>query len=101
MNEGFGDFRRGQVHDAAPLQDGRQNAQKPAAGQAAPGGMPTEIITRLAESVKKTIDNPEFQKLADQQFLPLRFLAPDAYRAELVALRTRYQALWNLHPWAE
>ena len=33
MNEGFGDFRRGQVHDGAPLQDGRQNAQKPAAGQ--------------------------------------------------------------------
>jgi tripartite-type tricarboxylate transporter receptor subunit TctC len=51
--------------------------------------------------VKKTVENPEFQKLADQQFLPLRFLAPDAYRAELVALRTRYQALWNLHPWRE
>jgi hypothetical protein len=47
------------------------------------------------------VDNPEFQKLADQQFLPLRFLAPDAYRAELLALRARYQALWNLHPWRE
>jgi tripartite-type tricarboxylate transporter receptor subunit TctC len=70
-------------------------------GMAAPGGMPTEIITRLADSVKKTVDNPEFQKLADQQFLPLRFLAPDAYRAELLALRARYQALWNLHPWRE
>ena len=70
-------------------------------GMAAPGGMPTEIITRLADSVKKTVDNPEFQRLADQQFLPLRFLAPDAYRAELMALRTRYQALWNQHPWRE
>jgi tripartite-type tricarboxylate transporter receptor subunit TctC len=70
-------------------------------GMAAPAGMPAEIIARLAESVKKTVDNPEFQKLADQQFLPLRFLAPDAYRAELVGLRTRYQALWNQHPWRE
>jgi hypothetical protein len=51
--------------------------------------------------VKKNIDHPEFQKLADQQFLPLRFLAPDAYRTELLALRARYQALWNLHPWRE
>jgi tripartite-type tricarboxylate transporter receptor subunit TctC len=53
----------------------------------------------LAASVKKTADNPEFQKLADQQFLPLRFLVPDAYRAELQALRARYQALWSQHPW--
>jgi len=33
MNEGFGDFWRGQVHDESPLQYGRQNAQKPSAGQ--------------------------------------------------------------------
>jgi tripartite-type tricarboxylate transporter receptor subunit TctC len=70
-------------------------------GMAAPAGMPPEILARLSDSVKKTIDNPEFQKLADQQFLPLRFLAPEAYRAELLELRTRYQALWNQHPWKD
>ena len=31
----------------------------------------------------------------------LRFLAPAEYRAELLALRDRYQALWNAHPWKE
>ena len=39
--------------------------------------------------------------MPSQQALPLRFLAPDAYRAELFALRTRYQQLWTAHPWRE
>lgn len=70
-------------------------------GMAAPAGMPADVLARLALSVRRTVDNAEFQALARQQNLPLRFLAPDAYRAELVALRTRYQALWNQHPWRE
>jgi tripartite-type tricarboxylate transporter receptor subunit TctC len=70
-------------------------------GMAAPAGMPPEVLERLALSVRRTVDDPEFQALAAQQHLPLRFLAPDAYRAELLALRTRYEALWAQHPWKE
>jgi tripartite-type tricarboxylate transporter receptor subunit TctC len=114
--EGLNDMRQGTLRPIAQLGETRWDraptiptlrelgfdvVEGSMRGMAAPGGMPTEIITRLADSVKKTVDNPEFQKLADQQFLPLRFLAPDAYRAELVGLRTRYQALWNQHPWRE
>lgn len=114
--EGLNDWRQGTLHPLAQMGETRWDraptiptlrelgfdvVEGSMRGMAAPGGMPAEIITRLAESVKKTVDNPEFQKLADQQFLPLRFLAPDAYRAELLALRTRYQALWNQHPWRE
>jgi tripartite-type tricarboxylate transporter receptor subunit TctC len=114
--EGLNDLRQGTLHPLAQMGETRWDrapniptlrelgfdvVEGSMRGMAAPAGMPTEIITRLADSVKKTVENPEFQKLADQQFLPLRFLAPDAYRAELVALRTRYQALWNLHPWRE
>jgi tripartite-type tricarboxylate transporter receptor subunit TctC len=114
--EGLNDLRQGTLHPLAQMGETRWDraptiptlrelgfdvVEGSMRGMAAPGGMPVEIITRLAESVKKTVDNPEFQKLADQQFLPLRFLAPDAYRAELVGLRTRYQALWNQHPWRE
>ena len=70
-------------------------------GMAAPAGMPPEVMARLARALQRTVDDPEFQRLAVQQSLPLRFLGPDAYRAELVALRERYQALWNQHPWKE
>ncbi|MEO3474108.1 tripartite tricarboxylate transporter substrate binding protein [Roseomonas sp. CAU 1739] len=70
-------------------------------GMAAPAGMPPEVMARLALSVRRTVDDREFQALATQQSLPLRFLAPDEYRAELLALRDRYQALWNAHPWKE
>jgi tripartite-type tricarboxylate transporter receptor subunit TctC len=70
-------------------------------GMAAPAGMPPAVLERLALSVRRTVDDPEFQAAAVQQNLPLRFLGPDAYAAELRALQTRYQALWAAHPWRE
>ncbi|MGG5811382.1 tripartite tricarboxylate transporter substrate binding protein [Falsiroseomonas sp. CW058] len=70
-------------------------------GMAAPAGMPPAALERLALSVRRTVDDPEFQQAALQQNLPLRFLAPDAYSAELRALQARYQALWAEHPWRE
>ncbi|MBW6397414.1 tripartite tricarboxylate transporter substrate binding protein [Roseomonas sp. HJA6] len=70
-------------------------------GMAAPAGMAPEVMARLALSVRRTVDDPDFQTLATQQNLPLRFLGPEAYRAELLGLRDRYQALWAQHPWKE
>ena len=116
MAEGLNDWRQGIMRPLAQMGETRWDrapdvptlrdlgfdvVEGSMRGMAAPAGMPPEILARLSESVKKTVDNPEFQKLADQQFLPLRFLAPEAYRAELVGLRTRYQALWNQHPWKD
>ncbi|NMJ39796.1 tripartite tricarboxylate transporter substrate binding protein [Roseomonas sp. JC162] len=70
-------------------------------GMAAPAGMAPEVMARLALSVRRTVDDAEFKTLATQQNLPLRFLGPEEFRAELVALRTRYQALWAQHPWKD
>jgi tripartite-type tricarboxylate transporter receptor subunit TctC len=70
-------------------------------GMAAPAGMPPEILERLALSVRRTVENPEFQAMAVQQNLPLRFLAPAEYMAELQAMKARYEALWAQHPWRE
>ena len=70
-------------------------------GMAAPAGLPAEVLARLALSVRRTVDNPAFQEAARSQSLPLRFLDPAAYLAELQALRLGYQALWNQHPWRE
>ena len=45
--------------------------------------------------------NPEFRRLATQQALPLRYLGPDEYRAELTTLRSDFEKLWAQHPWRE
>jgi tripartite-type tricarboxylate transporter receptor subunit TctC len=70
-------------------------------GMAAPAGMPPAVLERLALSVRRTVEDREFQASAVQQNLPLRFLGPEAYAAELRALQARYQALWAAHPWRE
>jgi tripartite-type tricarboxylate transporter receptor subunit TctC len=70
-------------------------------GMAAPAGLPPEVLARLALSVQRTVADSDFQAAAAQQNLPLRFLAPAPYLAELVALRRNYQALWDQHPWRE
>lgn len=70
-------------------------------GMAAPAGLPAPVLARLSEAVRRTVDDPAFQDLARNQFLPLRFLEPAPYMAELLALRANYQALWAAHPWRE
>lgn len=116
MAEGINEMQQGQMRALAQMGETRWEpaAQVPTLkelgydvvegsmrGMAAPAGMPPEVLARLAQALRKTVDDPEFQALARQQALPLRFLAPDAYRAELLALRARYQALWAQHPWRE
>jgi tripartite-type tricarboxylate transporter receptor subunit TctC len=70
-------------------------------GMAAPAGMPPAVLERLALSVRRTVEDEDFKRLAVQQNLPLRFLAPPEYAAELQALKARYEALWAQHPWRE
>ncbi len=70
-------------------------------GLAAPAGVPREVLDRVAGAARAAIADPEFQRLAQGQALPLRYLGPDDYRKELVALRDAYQRLWDAHPWRE
>jgi tripartite-type tricarboxylate transporter receptor subunit TctC len=70
-------------------------------GLAAPAGVPPEILRRLSDAVSSIMEDPEFRRLATQQVLPLRFLGPDAYRAELRGLTQGYRRLWAEHPWRD
>jgi tripartite-type tricarboxylate transporter receptor subunit TctC len=70
-------------------------------GMAAPAGLPPEILARLSLAVRRTVDDPEFKASAEQQNLPLRFLGPADYLAELRGLQQNYQSLWDRHPWRE
>ncbi len=70
-------------------------------GVGAPAGVPRPILDRLALAVHRTMENPEFLAAAAQQQLPLRYLGPDEYRTELLALKAQYERLWTEHPWRE
>ena len=116
MGEGIADWRQGVLRPLAQLGPQRWEAAAavPTArelgfdvvegsmrGVAAPAGVPRPILDRLAQAVQRAVEDPEFLKTAVQQNLPLRFLGPDAYRAELVALKAQYEKLWAAHPWKE
>ena len=70
-------------------------------GIGAPAGVPREALDRLALAVLRALDHPEFKAAAAQQLLPLRYLGPDDYRAELLSLKAGYERLWGEHPWKE
>jgi len=70
-------------------------------GMAAPAGLPPEILERLSLAIRRTVDDPEFKASAEQQNLPLRFLGPAEFLAELRGLQRNYQALWDRHPWRD
>ena len=70
-------------------------------GIAAPAGLPPAVLSRLVTALRRTVEDAGFQEAARNQSLPLRFLGPEEFRVELLAMRTRYQALWAVHPWRE
>ncbi|WP_149536811.1 tripartite tricarboxylate transporter substrate binding protein [Siccirubricoccus phaeus] len=70
-------------------------------GLAAPAGTPGAVMERLAQAVRRVLALPEFQALAAQQGLPLRYLGPADFAAELATRRARYQAMWNDQPWRD
>lgn len=116
MAEGVADWRQGLVRplgamaaarwEGAPeaptfREQGFDIVESSLRGVGAPAGVPRAALDRLALSVRRAVEHPEFQAAARQQLLPLRFLGPDEYRAELLALKAGYERLWAEHPWRE
>ncbi len=114
--EGVADMRQGQLRalgqmgerrwEEAPdvptfREQGFDVVQGSMRGLAAPAGVPREVLDRLADAVRRTMEDAEFRRLAAQQALPLRFLGPDEYRAALLAMREDLRRLWAAHPWKE
>ncbi len=70
-------------------------------GLAAPAGVPGPVLERLSLSVKRSMADPEFVKGANDLLLPLRYLDPAQFRAELERLDEGFKALWAKHPWKD
>ena len=116
MAEGIADWRQGLVRplgamgnarwEGAPevptfREQGFDIVESSMRGVGAPAGVPRPVLDRLALSVRRAVDHPEFRAAAAQQLLPLRYLGPDEYRAELAALKAGFERLWREHPWRE
>ena len=116
MAEGVSDWRQGLVRPLGAMATQRWDgaAEVPTfrelgfdvvessmRGVGAPAGVPRSVLDRLAGAVHRALEHPEFKVAAAQQLLPLRYLGPDEYRAELLALRLHYETLWREHPWRE
>ena len=116
MAEGIADWRQGLIRplgamatarwEGAPevptfREQGFDIVESSMRGVGAPAGVPRPVLDRLALSVRRAVEHPEFKAAAAQQLLPLRFLGPDEYRTELAALKAGYERLWREHPWRE
>jgi tripartite-type tricarboxylate transporter receptor subunit TctC len=72
-----------------------------ARGIAAPAGVAPEQIDALAAAIEQAIEDPEFQKKAEEQALPLQYLAPQEYREMLQQTQTESEQIWAENPWVE
>ena len=70
-------------------------------GLVAPRGLPPAIRERLANAVGRAAADPEFRIAAEKAFAPVRYLAPQAYDAELKAGDTLFRQLWKEIPWTD
>jgi tripartite-type tricarboxylate transporter receptor subunit TctC len=68
-------------------------------GYAAPAGTPDEIVAAIADAIAKTLEDPDFQIAADEQNLPLNYMAQAEYTQYLTDLNQRIGTLWETDPW--
>lgn len=70
-------------------------------GIAAPKGLPAEVQAKLVKAVAQAAADPAYIKQAGEMFAPVRYLAPEAYHAELVSTEKDLRQLWKEVPWKE
>ena len=68
-------------------------------GMAAPAGTPDEIIQILADAMEQAVNDPEFLEDAARQNLPLDFMGPEEYQAEIDRQQEFYQEQYDINPW--
>lgn len=68
-------------------------------GFAAPKGTSDEVLEAMGEAIRKTLEDPEFQKAAEEQNLPLNYMPREDYAAYLADLNQRIGNLWETNPW--
>ncbi|MDU4961781.1 MAG: tripartite tricarboxylate transporter substrate binding protein [Sporomusaceae bacterium] len=68
-------------------------------GLAAPKGIDPQQLKTLSEIMKKTFDDPEFKKKAQELALPLDYKGPEEYKQMLKQMDEYYRAEFKKNPW--
>lgn len=68
-------------------------------GLAAPKGISPEVQEYLANILKKTLEDPEFQKKAEEMALPLDYKSPEEYREFLENMNKQLTEQYEKSPW--
>jgi tripartite-type tricarboxylate transporter receptor subunit TctC len=98
----FGQERMPQVPDVpTAAEQGFDVFMTSERGIAAPREVPDEIATRFADAVKATLDDPEFQKQAQQLALPLAYLPGAEWEAQMPARLEEFRKIWAATPWVQ
>lgn len=70
-------------------------------GIAAPKGTPQEIMDMITEAVRLTLEDPEFQEIAEQNNMLLRYMDGDQFEASVRDIYGDLEAIWAEEPWIE
>ena len=81
------------------IECGFEQTQVAMRDMAAPADTPDEIIQKLAAAMEQTFNNPEFQEAAASQNLPLDFLGPEEFQAEIDRQEQFYTEQYAENPW--
>jgi tripartite-type tricarboxylate transporter receptor subunit TctC len=65
-------------------------------GLVGPAGMPPEVVAKLADALKKAIEDESIKKLMTEQASTLRFLGPDQYKTHWDGIEARFKPLIDL-----
>lgn len=98
----MGETRWSEASEVPTLKEqGFDIVQGSARGIAVPAGTPDAIVEKLAKAVNEAINDPEFQKKAAEQALPLAASSPKEFAEMLYSLRDVYAELWKEQPWVK
>nr|WP_233583152.1 tripartite tricarboxylate transporter substrate binding protein [Candidimonas sp. SYP-B2681] len=70
-------------------------------GIGAPKGLPADVSAKLVGAVQQAVNDPGFRDQAKKLFVPLRYLPPSDYKAELEANEKLFKKFWEETPWSE
>ncbi len=98
----FGRERSAQLPDVpTAAEQGYEVFMTSERGIAAPRATPDDISQRFADAVKATLDDPEFQKQAEQLALPLAYLPGAEWEAQMPARLEEFRKIWAATPWVQ
>jgi tripartite-type tricarboxylate transporter receptor subunit TctC len=68
-------------------------------GIVGPPNMPPAVVQRLTTAFRTALNDEGFRREAERQFMPLRPLVGDEYRAFAQSIDDNIRRLWQVRPW--